>query len=78
MLAEYKKTNPREQLVVEENLSLAEQVSELEKSLIRAALRKSVGNQSEAARLLGITEYVLRYKMAILGIKSAKSTTRPK
>ncbi|MDX9755253.1 MAG: sigma-54 dependent transcriptional regulator [bacterium] len=42
--------------------SLPEMVEELEKTLIRQALLQANGNQSQAARILGITERNLRYK----------------
>ena len=44
-------------------------VEELEKKLIFDALTKSNGNQSQAGRLLGLTERNLRYKMQKYGIK---------
>jgi len=52
---------------VEEGLK--RQVGSLEKSLILAALEKSGGIQSRAAKELGISERVLRYKMKKYGIK---------
>lgn len=48
---------------------LKRQVGSLEKSLILAALEKSGGIQSRAAKELGISERVLRYKMKKYGIK---------
>lgn len=48
---------------VEETGTLVQRVESLEKRLIRDALEESGGNQSEAARSLGITERNLRYKM---------------
>jgi len=53
--------------LVEEGLK--RQVGSLEKSLILAALEKSGGIQSRAAKELGISERVLRYKMKKYGIK---------
>ena len=52
-----------------EETTLIEQVEELEKKLIFDALTKSNGNQSQAGRLLGLTERNLRYKMQKYGIK---------
>ena len=49
--------------------SLTERVEALERHLIRDALSKSGGNQSEAARVLGLTERNLRYKMKKYGMK---------
>jgi DNA-binding NtrC family response regulator len=39
----------------------------VEKGLLRQALARTVGNQSAAARLLGITRYALRYRMEKFG-----------
>jgi DNA-binding NtrC family response regulator len=50
-----------------QNLNLA--ISNLEKELITKTLRRFAGNQSNAARLLGVSETNLRYKMKKLGIK---------
>ena len=43
--------------------TLGEMVAELEKTLITQALQETKGNQSQAARLLGLTERNLRYKL---------------
>lgn len=51
--------------------SLVGRVMALERSLIAEALAESGGNQSEAARRLGIHERTLRYKLRKLGIPSA-------
>lgn len=48
--------------------SLDEQVQRLETSMIRNALDRNVGNQSAAARELGLTERAIRYKIRKLGI----------
>jgi len=48
---------------IKEPGSLTEKVEALENYLIRTAIQNSRGNQSEAARSLGITERNLRYKM---------------
>ncbi len=52
-----------------EESSLIEQVEALEKKLIFDALSKTNGNQSQAGRMLGLTERNLRYKMQKYGIK---------
>jgi DNA-binding NtrC family response regulator len=39
----------------------------VEKGLLRQALARTAGNQSAAARLLGITRYALRYRMDKFG-----------
>jgi two-component system NtrC family response regulator len=49
--------------------SLIEQVEELERKLIFDALSSANGNQSQAGRMLGLTERNLRYKMQKYGIK---------
>jgi two-component system NtrC family response regulator len=49
--------------------SLIEQVEKLEKKLIFDALSSANGNQSQAGRMLGLTERNLRYKMQKYGIK---------
>jgi len=49
--------------------SLIDQVEELEKKLIFDALSSANGNQSQAGRMLGLTERNLRYKMQKYGIK---------
>jgi len=43
--------------------SLEELVADLEKEHMRAALQRSRGNQSRAARELGLTEQSLRYRL---------------
>ena len=48
---------------------MTERVEALERHLIRDAMSKSGGNQSEAARVLGLTERNLRYKMKKYGMK---------
>jgi transcriptional regulator with GAF, ATPase, and Fis domain len=50
------------------DLDLKSQVDRLERTLIRKALRQSGGNQSAAARTLGISRYGLIKKMRRLGV----------
>ena len=50
--------------------TLAEVVEALEKKLITTALAKSGGNQTQAGKLLGLTERNLRYKLQKYGIKN--------
>lgn len=57
------------EIPVNENATLIDQVEELEKKLIYDALTKANGNQSQAGRILGLTERNLRYKMQKYGIK---------
>ena len=52
-----------------ESGTLIDQVEELEKKLIFDALSHANGNQSQAGRMLGLTERNLRYKMQKYGIK---------
>ncbi|HAR36991.1 MAG TPA: sigma-54-dependent Fis family transcriptional regulator, partial [Acidobacteria bacterium] len=47
---------------------LTDKVRELEIREIRRALEKSGGVKSRAARLLGITERMLSYKMKVYGL----------
>lgn len=57
------------EILVSDEMSLIEQVEALEKKLIYDALTKANGNQSQAGRMLGLTERNLRYKMQKYGIK---------
>jgi two-component system NtrC family response regulator len=58
-----------EELPVPGNGTLNELVEALEKKLIYDALEKMQGNQSQAGKILGITERNLRYKLKKYGIK---------
>jgi DNA-binding NtrC family response regulator len=49
--------------------SLEEQVARLETTLIQAALKKTGGNKSAAARELGLTERAIRYKIRKYGLE---------
>lgn len=53
-------------------MGLVDQVENLEHRLIAEALAAANGNQSEAARQLGIHERTLRYKMKKMSISSVK------
>ena len=57
------------EIKINEEKTLIEQVEELEKKLIYDALSKTNGNQSQAGRILGLTERNLRYKMQKYNIK---------
>jgi two-component system NtrC family response regulator len=50
-------------------MNLTEKVEQLEKKLVLEALQKAGGNQSHAARLLGISERNLRYRLNKWGMK---------
>ncbi|MCX7834374.1 MAG: sigma-54 dependent transcriptional regulator [Ignavibacteria bacterium] len=53
----------------DENLSFTERVENFEKKLVLEALKETGGNQSKAARKLGISERNLRYRLEKWGIK---------
>lgn len=53
-----------------DNLDLSERVEKLEKKIVKLALEKSNGNQSSAARILGISERNLRYRLTKWGWKN--------
>ena len=53
----------------EEGTSLTEKVELLERTLITRALKKTSGNQTAAAKLLGISERNLRYRLEKWGVK---------
>jgi Nif-specific regulatory protein len=55
-----------------ERLTLSEAVERLERQLIEEALRNANGNVAAAARVLGTTERVVRYKAQKLGIDTAR------
>ncbi len=52
------------------SLDLTDQVERLEKKLVMRALDSAKGNQSQAARLLGISERNLRYRLNKWGMKN--------
>lgn len=56
---------------------LKERVKYLEKRLILSALQKARGVQALAARELGISERVLRYKMRKYGLKIETKLSHP-
>ncbi len=60
--------------VTRNEAGLNAQVEALERRLIAQALENASGNQSEAARRLGIHERTLRYKMKKLGVTGASRT----
>ncbi len=49
--------------------SLSESVEQLEKAMIRDALKRTGGNQRKAAQILGVTERILGYKIKNYGLK---------
>jgi len=52
-----------------DNASLSSAVEALEKSLIQEALHSQGGNQRKAAKVLGVTERILGYKIKNYGLK---------
>jgi DNA-binding NtrC family response regulator len=54
---------------IKSDLSLTEQVDQLEKDLIFEALRSYANNQSKAAKALGLSERNLRYRLKKWGVK---------
>ena len=56
-------------VIIDENLSFTEQVENLEKRLIFDSLDKTGGNQTKAAKMLGISERNLRYRLNKWGIR---------
>jgi len=69
---------PRDRQINVEGLSLGdgksmkEIVQSIEQTLISDALRRCGGNQVQAAKLLGVTRDILRYRMKQFGIPSGK------
>ncbi len=55
---------------LDSGMSLTDAVSNLEKKVIQEALDKTGGNQRKAAKLLGITERILGYKLKIHKIQN--------
>ncbi len=43
-------------------------LDEYEQAILREALKRSQGNKSQAARLLGITRNALRYRLSQMGL----------
>jgi DNA-binding NtrC family response regulator len=59
-------------LITDEIVTLPKAVERLEKEMIIVALEKTKWVHTEAARQLGITRRILKYKMDLLGIKGKK------
>jgi Nif-specific regulatory protein len=56
----------------DETQTLGDAVARLEKQMIEDALRRAKGNAARAARELGTTERIVRYKAQKHGISSAR------
>ena len=70
-LPEYLRKTQAKVVVTEAEMKLPRQgvvLEDLEKNLIRQALEQVMGNQSRAARLLGISRFALRYRMEKYGL----------
>ncbi len=55
-----------------EALDLHARVEQLERTLVEEALNRSAGNQSQAARLLGLSRFGLQKKMARYGMRAPR------
>jgi Nif-specific regulatory protein len=55
--------------------SLTEAVRDLEKRMISDAMKRTGGNQRKSAKMLGITERILGYKIKIYGLKDEGLST---
>jgi two-component system NtrC family response regulator len=64
------KTESGEKIEDVSKLDLNEQVESLEKKLVMRALHEAKGNQTQAAKLLGISERNLRYRLNKWGLKN--------
>jgi DNA-binding NtrC family response regulator len=58
--------------------TLTQAVEQLERRMIQEALQGSAGNVARAARALGITERILRYKADKYGLAPQRSPSRRK
>src|SRR4029077_11082126 len=56
---------------------LVSQLETLERQLVQDTIRRCAGNQSLAARELGITEPGIRYRMRKYGIAGSRQKRRP-
>ena len=76
VLACIRKAGPRKQAVTGDTIalpvegSLPDTVEELEKAMVRRALDRAKGNQTQAAKLLGISRDTMRYRMRKHGLDS--------
>jgi len=55
---------------------LADTVGDVERRMLMDALEKAGGNQSEAARILGLTEQSIRYRIRKYGMDPAREIRR--
>lgn len=61
----------RSPVAAHEGISLPERIQALERAMILDALKQTQGNMAKAARRLGITARMVRYKVRKLGIDGA-------
>jgi DNA-binding NtrC family response regulator len=73
---EYEETTHMETGANERVASLAERVRAYEIGLIREALARTRGNQSEAARLLGVPRRTLAHKVLTYGLARSRRAVR--
>jgi len=67
------KGNYRLEMQYYSDMSLDEAISSLEKKMIEEALKKTRGMQAKAAKLLGITERSMWYRVKKYGIETGKT-----
>jgi transcriptional regulator with GAF, ATPase, and Fis domain len=67
------KGNYRLEMQYYSDMSLDEAISSLEKKMIEEALKKTKGMQAKAAKLLGITERNMWYRVKKYGIETGKT-----
>jgi Nif-specific regulatory protein len=58
-----------------EKLTLTDAVARLERQMIESALHEASGNSARAARVLGTTERIVRYKAMKYGLTGVRSRT---
>ncbi len=66
----------RDQLPLDHQRHLIDLVEELERRMIQKALDDAMGNQSVAARALGLTEQSLRYRLRKYGVNQPRRNQR--
>ena len=67
--------NSRQRVVVSSQAPILPEGTTLEQweqAMIREALRRTNGNKSQAARLLGLTRNALRYRLSQMGLDNGK------
>ncbi|MBI3307116.1 MAG: nif-specific transcriptional activator NifA [Candidatus Omnitrophica bacterium] len=72
VLASFNPPDPYSLLEMPGTHSLPETVENLERQMIERAMKQTAGNQRKAAKILGITERMLGYKIKLYSIKGTK------